>query len=198
MVLNNFWEWFRIVCKNTFYNNDGTNNCYGARTSMKAIDWTSEGTQLPYLFGYNNYPSFISSSANQSYIEQGLRPTNIVSMRVGTGETAVDAYDYKLDTDVTSSFSNIGFSCNPAVSADGKVTFTVVWNGTNASGSDITIKEIGLIHQFALGALNAYSYNSLRNNAPLRNVMIARHILETPVTIAAGDTGSVNVNLTLF
>lgn len=102
--------------------------------------------------------------------------------RVGTGNTEVDADDYRLANDVTSSFSNLTASYNEVVSTDtdgipnAKIVFSIA--GVNSSADSITIKEIGLCKNIVFFA----SGNSQQK------VLFVRHILDTPITVAAGDS----------
>ena len=101
---------------------------------------------------------------------------------MGTGNTEVDADDYCLANDVSSSFSNLTASYNEVVSNDtdgipnAKIVFSIA--GVNSSADSITIKEIGLCK-------NIIFYTAGNSQ---QNVLFVRHILDTPITVAAGDS----------
>jgi hypothetical protein len=92
---------------------------------------------------------------------------------VGTGNTAVTANDYKLDTpvelDVTSA------SC---IHTENNKTY-VARTFQNNTGSPVTINEIGC-YLFA-----SQMEANLSDNHPI--VLIGRRVLQTPVTMANGD-----------
>ena len=102
--------------------------------------------------------------------------------RLGTGDTEVNAEDYCLANDVTSSFSNLTATRSEVVSTDtdgipnAKIVFAIA--GVNSSADSITIKEIGLYKVITF-------YASGNSN---QNILFVRHVLDTPITVAAGDS----------
>lgn len=96
---------------------------------------------------------------------------------LGTGETAATTADYALDNDIT---SDLGLSVSVAGNAadDGlHVVFTI--GGTNGTGAEITIKEIGIVKGF-------YTSTGTTTTASLIN----RTVLDEPITLAAGENFS--------
>ena len=194
MLLRNFWEWFRAITNETYFQSSG-NNLYGILTSIKYKEWT-EGNDKPYLYGMHIPLSAISNAYSyNTLMPMTIRPLHVDNVSIGTGTTPVSAEDYKLDNEIT--LSNKTFSATMSVSAEGKVTMIIIVSATNTGSEDVTITEIGLEHKFGLLNASSVAYNSI-STIGTSTVLIARHILETPVTIAPGDTGSVNINLTLF
>ena len=99
---------------------------------------------------------------------------------IGAGDTDVDFNDYDMaDTDsiIPSDGTKMRDVSSSATwtSSTGSVISTV-W--TNFSDAPITVKEVGLVNKFTTG--NAYSKSA--------NLLIARSILETPITIGAGES----------
>lgn len=98
--------------------------------------------------------------------------------KLGTGNTPVTAEDYCLSNNVTSSFSNLTAVLSEVVSVDtdgipnAKIVMSI--SGVNTSGSSVTIKEVGLSKNMDL--LGAHE------------ILFVRHILDTPITVAAGDS----------
>lgn len=96
---------------------------------------------------------------------------------VGTGDTAVTALDYCLDNDVTSQLSNYSSVLSPSY-GDTNDLFTYTVSGENATGSDITIKEVGITKQYN-SAVTTYS-----------EFLVAREVLDTPIVIHDGEAFS--------
>ena len=128
----------------------------------------NEYTRLSY--------SSTSVVADNYTLHQNLLP------RLGTGNTEVNADNYCLANDVTSSFSNLTATYNEVVSTDtdgipnAKIVFAIA--GVNSSADSITIKEIGLYKKITFYV----SGNSKQN------ILFMRHVLDTPITVAAGDS----------
>lgn len=94
---------------------------------------------------------------------------------VGTGDTAPAVTDYKLATPATLDVTSASCTHN----TNGKTYVQRTFQ--NNTGADVTIKELG-----------CYIFKSVANqlsSTPSTNaVMIGRTVLETPVTIANGDS----------
>lgn len=103
--------------------------------------------------------------------------------RVGTGKSAETVDDYKLDTDISENFELIGIS-NDAINY-GRV-FTCLFK--NISNTDIIINEVGLF-------MKMYGKDNPRyfNNSVC--CLLARTVLETPITIKSGETQVLNYTL---
>lgn len=96
--------------------------------------------------------------------------------RVGTGKSAETVDDYKLDTDVSENFELIGIS-NDTINY-GRV-FTCLFK--NISNTDIIINEVGLFMK-----MYGKDYPQYFNNSVC--CLLARTVLETPITIKSGET----------
>lgn len=106
-------------------------------------------------------------------------------VNVGYGDTAVDKDDYKLADDNiidTQALTYIG----GAVSLTTPSIRTVVTTYRNDSGATVVVKELGLVGK---------SFNSA--SATNRNVMIARKVLATPITVPNGVTMSFTYSIDL-
>lgn len=96
---------------------------------------------------------------------------------LGTGDTAATAADYNLESDITSSLS-LSVSVSGNAADDGiHVVFSI--GGTNGTGAEVTIKEIGIIKAF---------YTS--SSTSTINVLLNRTVLDEPITLAAGENFS--------
>lgn len=94
------------------------------------------------------------------------------TMFVGTGNTAVTASDYKLDTPLT--LDVLSASC--IQNSDGTVEVQRTFK--NNTGNDVVIKEKGL---YVFSGKGTTTFN-----APVPIVMIGRKVLDAPVTIPDG------------
>lgn len=138
----------------------------------------SGSVRTPTLGG--NYP-FSAAYAFTSSIGGSL---NNAGMLLGTGTNAFSLDDYKLQTDVTASFTKAGLTCIGGAVSDA-LSRTVTWNGSfvNTSGTDITVSEVGLTKR-ASWASSWY------------NFLMYREVLATPVTVPAGQGITVTLTFT--
>ena len=163
MVLRNYWIAFsNLVCK--------YDDSIGNKTSSENL-YTIAGGSYQILIGGNNDSQRIDTFKNAQ-----LKTRNI-SFQFGSGTTAPSYTDYALETDITNSISNISFTTDSSASSEGAKT-TYIITGVNSSNSSITISEIGLCKNFYT------SYNRLLD-VPF---MLVREVLDTPITVAAGDS----------
>lgn len=95
----------------------------------------------------------------------------MVYISLGTGDTPATNTDYKLDSVVNLTFVNGTITYNT-----GNSLFIVSSNYRNDTESSVTIKELG----FGLG------YHQANGNGT--SALISRSVLDTPVTINAGET----------
>lgn len=103
--------------------------------------------------------------------------------RVGTGKSAETVDDYKLDTDVSENFELIGI-LNDTINF-GRA-FTCLFK--NISNTDIIINEVGLFMK-----MYGKGYPQYYNNSVC--CLLARTVLETPITIKSGETQVLNYTL---
>lgn len=181
MFTRNLWEIFRINSITQVYNS-GTN---GSSCAIKAVNGTDFG------FIYNGQRS--SSTGDSGTAMRAI--ANILygmGARVGTGSSEPTADDYSLETEVTSSFTSASTSVTFTTNENGHFVIDVAWTGTNTSGSDLTITELGLVKSF--GKLDSASATS----PTLTLVLLARHLLGTPVTVPAGQGTAIHVQIELY
>lgn len=104
---------------------------------------------------------------------------SLVALVFGTGTTAPTAEDYALETDATASFVA---SLTTLVNYDSaKNEFIFSATVTNTTADDIIISEIGV----------RKGIYSTTTDTP-QNVLFAREVLQTPITVAAGETKTIN------
>lgn len=168
------------IATNYYYNN--RRNDYWASASntlnYSATTATNTFTDETTIYTYTNIViSEGYTSINVSGITYYVPSGNGLIIFLGTGDTAEKEGDYCLASPVK--LTPTSAAC--LQDANGK---TVVQRSfTNGTGADVTVKEIGL---YLFGSKSGfYTAGSNPDNSL---VMIARKVLETPVTIANGDT----------
>ncbi len=116
-------------------------------------------------------PEELRVGSNSSLI--GFYPNFVV----GSGTTPVTADDYKVEKEIVS-----GLACEAVTSTVDEATHTVVFRKTlrNTSEKDITISEVGLT-------------GAVRANSTVSQALIYREVLQTPVTIAPGESATIRM-----
>ena len=106
-------------------------------------------------------------------------------VNVGFGNTPVDKSDYKLADDNIMDTQLLTYVTG-AVSLASPTIRTVITTYRNDSGSAVVVKELGLVGK---------SYNTASQTN--RNVMIARKVLDNPITVPNGATMSFTYSIDL-
>lgn len=163
MVLNNYWKAVRNL--GLMYGGSGTFDSGMINVS---------GTAIPNLLTY------ISGTASAGLWQ--IR-TKGISARVGKGDAAVTVNDYSLDDDCTASFDNYSVTHNLGI--DNALTDVFTISGDNNTGSEITLTEVGIT--------KTYSGQNEVSDSSTQEVMFARLLLSTPVTVPAGGSFQLSV-----
>jgi hypothetical protein len=101
---------------------------------------------------------------------------------LGTGTTAPTADDYRLESPITTNLS-----CDSVSVSRTSLIKTYTATFTNSGSSDITVTEVGfMIYIF-------YNYSSTTENSD--HFLMDRTVLETPITIPAGESRTVTYEL---
>lgn len=150
---------------------------------------TTNGTKRSYIrasgypanpFAGSIYPGIVSQTTNAGSDDYGT--SNLV---VGSGTTPVTASDYKIESEITSlSFVACTYEYD---TESGTVTRRKTM--TNTSSETITISEIGLV-----GFVGVAS-NATTTSASESPYLGYREVLESPITVAPGETFTVTVTL---
>ena len=158
-------------------NNANVKNNHEWRASVSRFNYDATNTTNSFTDEQTSYKWLQvingSGSGNPKYVSLTY---NGFVLFVGTGDTAAAATDIKLATPVTLDVTSASCTHN----ANGKTYVQRTF--TNNTGADVTVKEIGC-YVFKSVASCGESYCP---TTPL--VMIGRTVLETPVTIANGDS----------
>jgi hypothetical protein len=117
-----------------------------------------------------------------AYSSGGTSPDPMLAIQIGQSDYAFSPSQYSLLSpiatfDVTSS--------GVSVSDDG-ITITATFTSSWTASSGVTVREVGLILKVCTFGSSSYS-----------NVLIARDVLSTPVSLASGDVMSVSYQVSL-
>lgn len=167
------------------------NNVTGPGTSEPPSSFTS----LPTLRNLSNYSRQIYSSSGSSYyrgmwncVRNALSTINRTGtigngyLMLGTGTTAPTADDYCLESPITTNLS-----CDSVSVSRTSLIKTYTATFTNSGSSDITVTEVGFwICIF-------YDYSNADERAD--NFLIDRTVLDTPVTIPAGESRTITYQM---
>lgn len=160
-------------------------NHYIAKSNV----WYLEGLIIRSIDGISNNGYFNATSMMRSItqvigLSDAENPINYpgisTKIAIGTGDSAPEADDYTL-TDYILSETAPTSSMLP--NEDGNFTLAALI--TNGTGEEKTFSEIGLccvINQFQTAA-SSYSSN--------KPVMVTRELLDTPITLGAGESATV-------
>ena len=152
--------------------------------SKALIEAKTAGGVTTYINGYA-----YSTSANlvgTAIVDSGANST--VGICVGTGNRAESAADYTLENQIvgitgSTTAETVFDTTNSAYIRRHTITLT------NNSGSDVTVKEVGLFRGF-FSATSKGGDPSSANNAKVC-VMVDRSVLANPVVIPNGESRAV-------
>ena len=164
MVLNNYWLIKTYTEVNTMISTAYTVN-------LGNVNMSGSTSQIFVNVGTGSSAASFMSYANPARcIKTDLKAV------LGTGTTTPQPNDYRLANDVTSSFSNLATVCSTSSDGSSEVT-TLTISGTNTSGSDVTINEIGIYKDIYTNSSGNYS-----------SFLLVREVLAEPFTVLAGSS----------
>lgn len=127
-----------------------------------------------------NYYSVFSFINSLNHMSTAPTTNSVTFIRCGTGTTEATEDDYKLENYAT------GLTCDSVVTAIGgnysKKTYTATFS--NTTDADISVTEIGFF-------TNCYYRTSGDND----NFLLDRIVLDTPITIPAGESKAITYEL---
>lgn len=132
--------------------------------------------------GHGRGSSGMWFSAINSLSTLSTNPTDGLGYIVlGNGTTKPTPEDYRLESQITTNLScdSVSVSRNTTVK-----TYTATFS--NSGTSDITVTEIGYVSK------TSYNYNGIYK---FDNFLMDRTVLETPITIPAGESRTVTYEL---
>lgn len=155
----------------------------------------SSFTSLPTLKNLNNYSHQIYTPSGDTYLRSmwccarnALSTINRTGtlgngyLMLGTGTTTPTADDYCLESPI---YTNL--SCDSVSVSRTSLTKTYTATFANSGSSDITVTEVGFIAYI----LYTYTPNDERSDTFLMD----RTVLDTPVTIPAGESRTITYTL---
>lgn len=171
MILQNYWVWLKQVWQNVSGSADIT-GVTGLYYMTGTAITTFPARCKDYLQSCHNlllaYTTNVATNGN-------------INLALGSGTTDVTATDYTMATDETSNFTITGtVTLNHA---SNKLEIVFACEVTNTTAADITLTEIGIRKPITA---NYSSYNLAGY------ILFARDILDTPITVAAGETKTIN------
>ena len=183
MFTNNFRKLlFKYVFgANTTDSGSAPPSSYSSKPTLISI------SGLSCYFDANNYQSLQSiwKSAINSLSTIDTIPTNSRGyILLGTGTTAPTADDYCLESQITENLS-----CDSVSVSRTTTTKTYTATFSNSGTSDMTVTEIG----YALRM--CYYIRSSSDTYKYDNFLMDRTVLDTPVTIPAGESRTVTYEL---
>lgn len=130
--------------------------------------------------GYRGGLYYLSNGTTVYYGSNSMPGDNTWGVRLGDGDAAPALSDIQLSGNAITTFSATTAVLNTI--SDGHISIIATYNINNTGGSPFTIKEYGVFIK------NNYGYSA----------MIARGLLDSPLTLNAGASGVVTIKLTLF
>ena len=153
---------------------------------------TVNATQT-YTFGSSS--EFSDGNITGKSTNGSVRPIYVgftrYSICMGTGNTPVTYDDYRLSGDVISYKLALVKRTVAWDSENKKFKHTAIYTCTNTGESDVTISEWGIFRPLTNDGNIASTYN---NNDSWITLMF-REVLDEPVTIAAGTTGTLTFSM---
>lgn len=182
MILNNYKAFLNFYNTAAFTYSNSTSGVHTA-TKMKKLN----GENISALTGFTaSYSTAISNLGN------AIQSKTNLFLRLGTGITAPTAEDYCLESDVTSSLSNISYTRSTQLSDDGmSVTVTLNITGFNNTQSDILVSEYAIVKHIATANTVNTSFDTFYDET-----LFSRDVLTQPITLEAGKGFALTVTWT--
>ena len=162
MILNNYWRLKHAIDTGIFRYANGW--------------WAIENIGLIDVNG-NSFDTVVSTDPSQyNYMVSNMQLKTNLSVKLGTGTRAESLTDYALANDITNNISSLNYSFATAYSGGKEIT-TCTITGSNNTGAEISISEIGLIKAiYRDGVATSYNYT-----------MLCRAVLDESIVVASGD-----------
>lgn len=159
MILTNYWKLMQEL--------DNASNTTEYLTMQNDI-YADDGNTIPDVYyGYGYYYSLLMRKA--------------LTIKVGSGDTAVTVHDYGLDTPIAGTDMTVTTVWS-TTNSDSSIETTGAVTLNNISASDITVKEIILTKTIRTNSTNTDE-----------DIAFFREVLENPVTVPAGTSKTLTV-----
>ena len=173
MILQNYWAW-RAQTQNT----NTTSNITGI-TGITDMTGTAVTTIMR-----GTGSSVAAPNNSNNTLSNGVTNATALALVFGSGDTTPTALDYALDTDETTNLTATG--TNTFSYASDKMEIVFAYTIRNNSANSITIKEVGIKKQIYTTSISTTV-----------DVLLAREVFSSPITIAAGETKTINYTWTM-
>lgn len=131
---------------------------------------------------------------NSFYANQVTETTSGSGIIIGSDDTPATENDYCLGSQIYGSFLGSTSQFLAYDSASDSLAFAIALSITNNSDSAITIREIGRFATFDTSTTKGGSTSASRRRA----IITDRTILDEPLTIEAGNSGTIQYMFTYF
>ena len=194
MLLRNFYEIYRKIGSTV-----NLKNVQGTTVTSKYIYYdsgkkdgnvtyrfisNSSGQQSNKSVGYNQfgcgYCGIIDNGNPESITNFSIMGLPLIG--VGTGDTPVKYEDYKLDNIIALPQTNYNIT-NITDESGEEIGLSLKIVCNNTTGSDVTIKEIGVYSGCSTTTSNGIPF------------LVMREVLKTPVTVPNGSSAVISFNL---
>ena len=130
--------------------------------------------------GYRGGLYYLSNGTTVYYGSSSMSGGDTWGVHLGDGDTAPALTDIQLSGNRITNFSGTTTVSNTV--SGNHISIIATYNITNTGGTPFTVKEYGVFIK------NNFGYSA----------MIARGLLDSPLTLNAGESGVISINLTLF
>lgn len=166
-----------------FYNND--------KTALKGVTTSQDKAVVPIKTpGGNEYYSRVTCNDTSLSIMTSIGES-YAGIAVGSGDTPATEDDYTIESLITALTGSVASSIYYDATNFRYVSrYQITLN--NATESDIVVKEVAKF-------VNAYTSTTrgATTTSNMKSIMIDRTVLDTPVTVAAGESALINYDFLL-
>lgn len=149
---------------------------------IKGTNGTSRMYIIPNSSSANGF-TYPPSNGIHSQTATGYDSSYYTNLVVGSGTTPVTEDDYCLESEITT-LSSVAVTTSRNC-ANGTVTYKKTM--TNTSSDAITVSEIGIAF------IAVYATSGTSSSGTAFPVLAFREVLDTPITVAAGDTFTITI-----
>lgn len=169
MILNNYWELRRL--QQTNYLHHGSIDRLS--TSMKD---TGGNAATFYICDFND-------ASNVQGVAKNWDLTSNTSFKVGSSDAEGSASDYTLTSEISSGVTISDVAWNISTSG-GEIRKVISFNVACSANDGFTIKEVGICKEICTSLYGSLQYAT---------VMLVRTILDSPVTLANGESATITI-----
>lgn len=170
MILNNYWELRRL--QQTNYLRHSPSDVV-LSSSMK----NTSGETITFMTGDWN------DNSNIAGVSKNWDLTSNTSFKIGSSDAEGGASDYTLTSEISSgvTISNIAWNIS---TSGGEIRKVISFNVACSANDGFTIKEVGICKDICTGLYGSLQYAT---------VMLVRTILDSPVTLANGESATITI-----